>query len=218
MINWERKRQHIVLKLNSLNLDCEILYENPHESPQLALVCHPHPLHQGTMYNKVVTSLTKGAHQAGLATLRFNFPGVGQSTGTFDDGIGEAKVITALLTLVKESFKAEKICLAGFSFGGAVASFTYEDIDAKILVAPAWRYIEQNIELEQPTLIIHSFDDQIVSIEQTFNYILRESQQNSSKLLTSVLYPDAGHFFEGYLERLKEQTASFLKSSLSSIC
>ena len=215
MINWDRRRQHLVIHLESTQLDCEILYENPHDSKDLALICHPHPLHQGTMYNKVVVALAKGAQDAGFATMRFNFPGVGQSTGDFDDGIGEGKVVESLLDLLHSSFQARNICLAGFSFGGAVASFTYNRLSAKVLVAPAFRFIEQKIQLEQPTLLLHSLDDQIVPVDPTLDLLKDVQKQSSQSQLPAqvqcMIYSDAGHFFEKYLDQIKEQTRSFLK-------
>ena len=53
------------------------------------LMCHPHPLFDGTMDNKVVTTVTRAASELGLPTLRFNFRGVGHSAGEHDNGVGE---------------------------------------------------------------------------------------------------------------------------------
>ena len=54
-----------------------------------ALVLHPHPLHGGTMHNKVVFRTARGLGEAGLITLRINFRGVGQSTGEHGHARGE---------------------------------------------------------------------------------------------------------------------------------
>jgi alpha/beta superfamily hydrolase len=85
-----------------------------------AVVCHPHPLHGGTMHNKVVFRAAKAAWQAGLPTLRFNFRGVGKSTGSFSDGIGECEDVTAALDYLGTRFPAVPVCLIGFSFGASV--------------------------------------------------------------------------------------------------
>jgi len=55
----------------------------------VGIVCHPHPLHGGTMTNKVVTSAAQALRDLGCATLRFNFRGTGRSEGEHDDGRGE---------------------------------------------------------------------------------------------------------------------------------
>ena len=74
----------------------EALLRLPNESdpaiaaPMAALVCHPHPLGGGTMHNKVVFRIAQALGDLGLPVLRFNFRGVGRSTGTYDEGRGEA--------------------------------------------------------------------------------------------------------------------------------
>ena len=57
--------------------------------PVLAIVCHPLPTEGGSMHNKVVTMTARALRESGVTTLRFNFRGVGQSEGSFDDGAGE---------------------------------------------------------------------------------------------------------------------------------
>ena len=56
-----------------------------------AVVCHPHPLHGGTMQNKVAHTLARAFLGVGFAALRFNFRGVGESDGRFDDGSAGSK-------------------------------------------------------------------------------------------------------------------------------
>lgn len=212
MINWERKRQHLVITLQELGIESEILYENPQGSKNIALICHPHPLHQGTMYNKVVASLAKGVQEAGFATFRFNFPGVGQSTGQFDDGGLESQVTSSILKLIEQQFQPHKIALGGFSFGGAIASAAYDsELIAKVLIAPAWRLIKEKELFCQPTLIIHSLDDEIVPVGPTLETL---SNPQSQPLIKAVLYPQSGHFFEGHLEELKKQIQFFLQEQV----
>ena len=94
---------------------------DPQGKPRFAaVVCHPHPLHGGTMHNKVVFQAAKAALQEGLPTLRFNFRGVGKSTGSFGDGIGEREDVTAALDYLGTRFPAIPVCLLGFSFGASV--------------------------------------------------------------------------------------------------
>src|SRR4051794_30329155 len=83
----------------------------------VALVAHPHPLGGGTMHNKVVYRAAAGLLEAGLATLRFNFRGVGLSTGTHDEGRGEKDDIRTALDYLSENYPDEEITFAGFSFG-----------------------------------------------------------------------------------------------------
>ena len=82
-----------------------------------ALVCHPHPLWQGTMHNKVVFTLAKALNAAGLPALRFNFRGVGRSTGIYADGVGEAEDVCTALDWLAARYPQTPLLLAGFSFG-----------------------------------------------------------------------------------------------------
>ena len=202
MINWKRKRQHVVIPLKQTNTECEILFENPYMSEDIALICHPHPLHQGTMYNKVTASIAKGFNDAHIATFRFNFPGVGQSTGQFDDGRGEAEIVETLLKIIKKEFSPRSIFLSGFSFGGAVA-YNLQDttLVAKVLIAPAWRLITQK-SLTTQTLILHSLDDQIVPVQPTLQLL---QDHNSSMHLKAIITSNSGHFYEGELLDVREQ-------------
>jgi alpha/beta superfamily hydrolase len=87
----------------------------------LAVVCHPHPLFGGTMHNKVVFRTAEAFQQAGFATLRFNFRGVGASPGTHDDGRGEEDDAKAAIAWLAAQHPGVPLALAGFSFGGSVA-------------------------------------------------------------------------------------------------
>ncbi len=87
-------------------------------SPKMAaLVCHPHPQFGGTMHNKVVFRIAAALVDHGIPALRFNFRGVGRSTGSYDDGRGEADDIRAALDALDARFPGAPLLLAGFSFG-----------------------------------------------------------------------------------------------------
>lgn len=94
----------------------------PEESAPVAaaLLCHPHPLYGGTMNNRVIYRAAKGALAAGLAVLRFNFRGVGESSGSYERGAGEKKDAAALLDWLQERYQKLPLALCGFSFGSWV--------------------------------------------------------------------------------------------------
>ncbi len=85
-----------------------------------ALFCHPHPLYGGTMNNRVIYRSAKGAVEAGFAALRFNFRGVGTSTGSYGQGAGERKDAAALMEWLKQRYPHLPLALVGFSFGAWV--------------------------------------------------------------------------------------------------
>ena len=88
-----------------------------------ALVCHPHPLHGGTMHNKVVYQAMKTLNHPsiglGFPVLRFNFRGVGLSQGAHD-GRGETGDVLAAAEWLEQRFGLP-LLVAGFSFGAAMA-------------------------------------------------------------------------------------------------
>ena len=79
-------------------------------APLHAVVCHPHPLFGGTMDNKVVTTLARALHEVGIATVRFNFRGVGASAGTFDDGRGETADAAAVTSTERSAGRVGSSC------------------------------------------------------------------------------------------------------------
>ena len=120
----------------------ETLLELPQNTNPVdcAVVCHPHPLHGGTMHNKVAHTLARSFLGCGIATLRFNFRGVGSSEGRFDDGIGEVDDVRACIDWMRQRYPAGSMWLAGFSFGAGMsirAAVATEDIAGLVSIAPA---------------------------------------------------------------------------------
>lgn len=98
----------------------ELIVDNPGAPRGIALVCHPHPLFGGTNTNKVTQTLARTFATLGYVALRPNFRGVGQSTGTHDDGRGECADMLAVIDEAKRRFGDLPVALAGFSFGAYV--------------------------------------------------------------------------------------------------
>jgi hypothetical protein len=106
-----------------------------------AVICHPHPLYGGSMWNNVVDALEIGFSQAGFTTLKFNFRGVGGSTGRYDGGAGEMRDVAAACLFLKEHTGGdERLVLAGYSFGAWVcaraASGVIRDISLCLVAYP----------------------------------------------------------------------------------
>src|SRR5215831_20082293 len=87
----------------------------------IAVVCHPHPLQQGTMQNKVVTTVARAFVKLGAHALRFNFRGVGASEGRYADGVGERADALAAIAWSRDRWPGLNLYLGGFSFGAAIA-------------------------------------------------------------------------------------------------
>jgi alpha/beta superfamily hydrolase len=105
----------------------------------VALVCHPHPQHGGTMHNKVAHRTASALHDLGAAVLRFNFRGVGKSAGAYDQGAGELEDARAALAFLRARHPGTRCWVAGFSFGAWVAArlaASEPGVERMILVAP----------------------------------------------------------------------------------
>lgn len=163
----------------------------------IALVCHPHPLQGGTLDNKVVQTLAKAFFGLGYAAARFNFRGVGQSEGAFDDGIGETDDALAVLAAVRSRVgESLPIALAGFSFGSFVQTRVAARIDAERLVLVAAAVKRFPVEqVAADTIVVHGEEDDVVPLADVLDWA--RPQQ-----LPIVVFPGCGHFFHGRLPQL----------------
>ena len=192
----------------------EAIYRPPADrAERVALVLHPHPLFGGTMHNKVVYRAARALEEIGFATLRFNFRGVGHSTGEHDGGRGETDdARIALDHLLQDQSQAREVLVAGFSFGAAVGlRFGCEDERVHHLLA-----IGTPVRLDdlgfldsctKPKLFVHGIDDQIAP--------LGPLEARLEKLPATcpwhlVRIPGAGHFFDDRLNELADAVRGVL--------
>ena len=128
------------VSFRSGDLTLEGLLANPGGEAPVAVVCHPHPMYGGSMHNNVVEAILAAMWQAGYATLRFNFRGVGGSEGEHDGGPGEVDDALAAMSylLTQPGVRKEGAAMTGYSFGAMVAlSAGYERAEIARIVAVA---------------------------------------------------------------------------------
>ena len=164
----------------------------------LALIAHPHPLHGGTMENKVVTTISRILHDLGYVAVRPNFRGVGSSEGEYDHGEGEVGDMLAVLAFVRARYPDLALILAGFSFGAVIQSRVNETAQAKhlLLIGPALNLFQMG-SAPANTLVIHGENDEIVPIDQVRNWTTQHG-------VTLAVIRDADHFFHKKLSELKQ--------------
>jgi uncharacterized protein len=169
----------------------------------IALVCHPHPLQGGTLDNKVVQTLAKTFFGLGYVAVRFNFRGVGQSAGTFDEGNGETDDALVVLADARARFgDSLAVALAGFSFGSYVQTRVAEQVapERLVLVAPAVkRFAVRSVAAE--TIVIHGDEDDVVPLADVLAWARPQE-------LPIVVFPGCGHFFHGRLPQLSRIVAA----------
>ncbi len=121
------------LPLSIYGDDPDIVLEGIIEIPTVGVasfpavaVCHPDPLMGGTMLSPVVEWVCRHLAEAGIATLRFNFRGIGESTGEFGGGQTGREDAKTAFRLLQEwpDVDPEKVGMAGYSFGGTMALLT----------------------------------------------------------------------------------------------
>jgi alpha/beta superfamily hydrolase len=171
-----------------------------------AVFAHPHPLHGGTLHNKVVFRAAAALTAAGYATLRFNFRGVEASQGRHDDGRGEADDFRAALDEA-ERLGGLPLVAGGFSFGSTVAlrrAAADDRVAALVAVGlPAKTLAQGSLpRANVPSLFVTGERDTFGSPA-----LLAEFAGDSGEV---VIVPGADHFFEGKLEELERAIGSFL--------
>jgi uncharacterized protein len=166
----------------------------------VAVLCHPHPQHGGTLDNKVVQTVARAALALGYVSVRFNFRGVGGSAGAWDEGRGEVDDALAVVAHFRQA--GLPLALAGFSFGGYVAARAAAALadagapaDRLVLVAPATsRFGVGTVPAE--TLVVHGEADDVVPLSATLDWARPQN-------LPVLVLPGVGHFFHGQLGLLK---------------
>lgn len=174
------------------------------ETRGLAVIAHPHPLHGGTMTNKVVHTLARAAVACGWSALRFNFRGIGASAGEYDAGRGELQDMLAVIE--QACGEHTPLIVAGFSFGAFVASNAVAQLHAAgrqmeriILVGTAAENFDVApipAELHEKTLVVHGEADETVALSAVMDWARPQD-------LPVLVVPGGEHFFHGRLPLLK---------------
>ena len=186
----------------------EALIDRLDAEPQaLAVVCHPHPQSQGTMHNKVAHSLSRSFARLGALAVRFNYRGVGASSGHYAGGDGETDDANAVVSWARSQWPGKDLYLAGFSFGAMVSLRAAASAAASGLISVAPAVHKFQFEFRHPRcpwLIIQGVDDEIVSADAVLAWSERLDPPPRLELLA-----DTGHYFHGRLNRLDEIVAGF---------
>lgn len=191
--------------------DLEILVTRAENASAVAVICHPHPLHGGTMHNKVVSTLMRAARDQGASTIRFNFRGVGKSTGEHADGVGEVEDCQAVIDWAASEFAGLSLWLMGFSFGGYVAAAAARNQagwpQRVLLVAPSVERqpFAELMPLPGPVSVMMGEADEVVASQAVFD--LLEGQTG----VDVMRFADTGHFFHGKLVELKAAAEDALR-------
>lgn len=194
-----------------------IIKQRPGESKGLALVCHPHPLGGGTMHNKVVFRVAAGLVDAGLTTLRFNFRGVGASTGNHSEIPGGLEDVSAVLDYMTSEFPSGEITLAGFSFGSRVGmEVGLRDSRVARLISigtPVDKYEDYEFlaSARKPILFVHGDLDEFGAIANVRKLFAEVRSKTDAEL---IVFENRGHFFDEHLTELRDAIRDWTEKQL----
>ena len=181
----------------------------------VAIICHPHPLHGGTMHNKVVTMIERALREVGLTTVRFSFRGVGKTEGEHDNGRGETLDLLTVAEWVGAKRPDDTLWLAGFSFGAYVALLGARHLPIKQMISiapPAGRWdFSAVLPPTCPWLVVMGEDDDVVEPQQVFDWIEGMPAAERPNL---IRMPETGHFFHRRLMDLRGAIKNGVRSNL----
>ena len=191
----------------------EALYRELQDPAGVAVICHPLPTGGGSLHNKVVFRAARGLENANVATLRFNFRGVGASAGTFDAGEGEQEDFLTALQWMRKKHPDKPLIAGGFSFGSWIASRAgceVEDIRALFLIGtPVNQYdFGYLAHCEKPMLFLHGTQDEYGDVARLEKVV--EHVRNAE----SVIVTGADHFFAKQIEAVEETLRAWAEELL----
>lgn len=207
-------------------LQIQTSYPQDFSSAQpIVVISHPHPVYGGNMNNKVVYHIARAFNQMGYAAIRYNFRGVEQSEGEFDQAKGELEDLATVVQFFTQRHPESSLALAGFSFGAyitarAIATNALSagpsstslplSPSAVLLVAPPVSlYDFSDLVIDRlPWMVIQGGEDDIVDPQQVDSWVAKQHHPPQYHCL-----PDADHFFQGKMDGLRGVIKSYWKSA-----
>ncbi len=188
------------------------------ERPRMAaLVCHPHPQFGGTMHTKVVFRVAQALGELGMPVLRFNFRGVGRSTGSYDEGPGESDDARTALDWLMARYPGVPVCMAGFSFGSWVGLPIGCD-DARVAqvigIGVPVRLLETSTldGCTKPKLIVQGERDEYGPQDALLPWFAHLPEPKRL-----IMVPGADHFFTEQQQQLHDAVIGYFQSGASAL-
>jgi len=183
-------------------LQIEAIFEKK-SSEKGIIITHPHSLYGGNMYNAIVEVIYRVYSRNDYSSLRFNFRGVGESQGTYDDGNGEINEVKAAYDFMKEN-QILHIDLAGYSFGSWVNGKAVNQENSfhnLIMVSPPVSFMDFSKILPIDNLILTIAGDR-----DEFAHLpdLESVQQKLNSNALHCTIEGADHFYTGYTDELEK--------------
>ncbi|HSR13936.1 MAG TPA: alpha/beta family hydrolase [Thermodesulfobacteriota bacterium] len=208
------KAKKVEIPCGSLNLEGILAVPDSGGPFSLVVVCHPHPRYGGNMSNNVVHAVCEKLEEKGMASLKFNFRGVGQSDGKFAGGIGEKEDLRAAISFAagQPGIEGQRIGICGYSFGAMVVlSFAAENpVKAAAGISPIIQPENLLDNCTVPKLLVCGDRDEFVEIRK-----LEEIFRKIPEPKELGIYPGADHFWGGEEDFMGERVSEFFQRYLN---
>ena len=206
MVELER----IFITNNDIKLEAELYQSISDKEKPVLLICHPHPQYGGNMLNNVVSAVFDALIKNNISCLRFNFRGVGRSTGNHSDGMDELSDVHACIDFLRNERDFKKIILCGYSYGAAVGCSAIshsEKIIGYISISFPWGFMglkfKEMSQTSKPKLFIQGNRDSI-PFEENYSFYHDPKRKK--------IIDNADHFYGGYEEQVSNAVLDFYHS------
>ena len=215
----DTRHKQVTIRGRAGNLEGLLWIPEPGRTIHLAaVVCHPHPLYQGTMHNKVVYQAAKAIDSLGIPVVRFNFRGVGASEGNYDHGRGEEDDVRSALDYMEAQFPDVPLVATGFSFGAWVG-LRVGCADARVvdLIGLGLPIDDRKLRFDylrtcaKPKLLVQGESDQYAA-KAHFERFVQTFNPQATKATRLVFIPAADHFFQGQLDKMAEAVRHWISA------
>ena len=184
------------------------------EADDVFVFCHPHPLYGGDMDNPVVRAVVDERRSAGWSTLRFNFRGVGSSTGDFGEGVAERLDVEAAVALAGQWLPSARVVLGGYSFGAAMAlsvGLVHPSVSALVLVSAPFGVfpLAPGGPACKPVLLLVGDCDEYCS-----SSVFEEATTKIGPRARSVVLRGADHFFAARVDDVARSMGALIDAEL----
>lgn len=183
--------------------EIEVLIDIPKQITDCIMLLHPHPQKNGSMHNKVITTAANFCIKNNIGVIRFNFRGVGKSSGDFGNLYGELEDSIFIANWLKQNWQIKNLHVAGFSFGGAIAYLLAQQvrIQKMLLISPALHLVNKITTIDsQICHIMHSTTDEIINCKTIENIV---TPILSSSVQLHILQ-NVSHFYHGKLNLITQ--------------
>jgi hypothetical protein len=211
------RQNEVIFPCGDLNLEGISYFPEGDGFFPAVVVCHPHPVYGGSMNNNVTMAISSALAGRSIIVLMFNFRGVGGSQGSFGGGVAEQEDVKAALSWIafQAGVDANKMALAGYSFGAAVAlpvACSDARVKAMALISPPLEQ-PQGLQLRdctKPKLVICGSEDYLV-LPMNVDPIMREAAEPKQ----FEVIDGADHFWWSFEKQMAEKVAEFFSRSFN---